>query len=76
VDGKSGRVIIIRFSTLVLNICRISAALISVIISENNSFTTVIFIRLNWTVIGDMVQLNWQSGMFVIIFYKRVTNFA
>ena len=50
-----------RFSTLVPRyIGQTSAALISVIISENNSVATVIFIRLNWIVIGDMVQRNWQ----------------
>jgi hypothetical protein len=53
-----------------------SAALISVIISENNSVATVIFIRLNLLVISDMFQRNWQSEVSVIIFYKRVTNFA
>ena len=44
-----------------------SAALISVIISENNSFETVIFIRLNLVVISDMVQRHWQSEVSVII---------
>jgi hypothetical protein len=74
--GKSG-VIIIRFSTSAPRyICQTSAALISVIISENNGVATVIFIRLNLIVIGDMFQRNWQSGVFVMIFYKRVVNFA
>jgi len=57
-------------------ISQTSAALISVIISENNSAAYIIFISFNWIVISDMFQCNGQSEVSVMIFYKRVINFA
>lgn len=57
-------------------ISQTSAALISVIISENNSAAYVIFSRLNWIVISDVFQRNGPNEVSVMIFCKPAINFA